>query len=91
MKAAILSNAARMAFIHNHPSGHVEPSPEDIQLTKQLDQCGQLFDIKLLDHVIVSDDGNYGSFLEKGLIKDSPDSMGLRISEEDACENCGKA
>ncbi len=91
LKTAILSNSARMAFIHNHPSGNVEPSPEDIQLTKLLGECGDLFDIKVLDHVIISDEGNYGSFLEKGLIKNSPDSMGLRIRDigtegEDGCK-----
>jgi DNA repair protein RadC len=69
IKAVLLSNSANVAFIHNHPSGHVEPSPEDLQLTQTLTRCAELFDITVLDHVIIADDGQYGSFLEKGLLK----------------------
>ncbi len=69
LKTALLSNAACIAFIHNHPSGNAEPSPEDIHLTEKLANCSDLFDIKLLDHVIVSDNGRYESFLQKGLLK----------------------
>jgi len=72
MKAALLSNAASIAFIHNHPSGDAEPSPEDINLTRTLAKCANLFDIKVLDHVIVADDGRYQSFQEKKILK--PDS-----------------
>ena len=69
MKVAILSNAAQLAFIHNHPSGDADPSEDDLLITHRLAECGKLFDIKLLDHVIISDDGHYQSFREKGLIK----------------------
>ena len=72
LKAALLSNAASIAFIHNHPSGDAEPSQEDISLTRTLEKCADLFDIRVLDHVIVADDGHYESFLEKGILK--PDS-----------------
>ena len=72
MKAALLSNAASIAFIHNHPSGDAKPSPEDISLTKTLGKCADLFDIRVLDHVIVADDGRYESFAEKKLLQ--PDS-----------------
>jgi DNA repair protein RadC len=65
MKAALLSNAASIAFIHNHPSGDVAPSQEDINLTRTLERCADLFDIRVLDHVIVADDGRYESLLEK--------------------------
>jgi DNA repair protein RadC len=68
-KIAILSNASEVAFIHNHVSGDVEPSEDDLLITKRLAECGKLFDIKLLDHVIISDEGKYESFLERGLIK----------------------
>jgi DNA repair protein RadC len=69
MKVAILSNAAQLAFIHNHPSGDADPSEDDLLITNRLAECGKLFDIKLIDHVIISDDGHYQSFREKGLIK----------------------
>ncbi len=68
MKAALLSNAASIAFIHNHPSNDPEPSPEDISMTKTLGKCADLFQIRVLDHVIVADDGRYASLLEKGII-----------------------
>jgi len=68
-KIALLSNASEVAFIHNHVSGDVEPSEDDLLITKRLAECGKLFDIKLLDHVIISDEGKYESFLERGLIK----------------------
>jgi DNA repair protein RadC len=69
LKTAILSNASEIAILHNHPSGDVEPSEDDLLITRRLAECGKLLDIKLLDHVIISDDGKYQSFLERGLIK----------------------
>jgi len=68
-KIALLSNASEVAFIHNHPSGDTDPSEDDLLITRRLAECGKLFDIKLLDHVIISDEGKYQSFLERGLIK----------------------
>jgi len=69
IKTVLISNSVEMAFIHNHPSGDPEPSEDDLLLTRKLAECGKLFDIKLLDHVIISDEGRYESFLERGLIK----------------------
>jgi DNA repair protein RadC len=69
MKTALLSNAASIAFIHNHPSGDAKPSAEDVNLTKTLASCADLFDIRVLDHVIVADDGHYESLLEKKILK----------------------
>ena len=71
MKAALLSNAASIAFIHNHPSGDAQPSPEDISLTNTLGKCADLFQIRVLDHVIVVDDGRYESFAEKKILTPS--------------------
>ena len=68
LKAALLSNAASTAFIHNHPSGDPGPSPEDISLTNALGRCADLFQIRILDHVIVTDNGRYESFLEKKIL-----------------------
>ena len=94
LKAAILSNASSVAFIHNHPSGDPDPSQDDIQITNRLVECGRLFAIELLDHVIISDDGKYESFKEKGLIKESPPALPLKVSEhirgkEAHCCQCG--
>ena len=63
-KAAILSNSSTIALVHNHPSGTLIPSEEDILITKKLVQCGEILDIKVVDHIIVADD-QYLSFAER--------------------------
>lgn len=64
---AIRNLAASVIVAHNHPSGNLEPSQEDIDLTKRLVGGGKLLGIEVLDHVIVSRTG-FSSFKEKGLI-----------------------
>lgn len=63
-KRAILSNSASIIIAHNHPSGDIEPSETDIEVTNELKKAGQLLRIPLLDHIIVGD-GTYYSFLER--------------------------
>ncbi|OFP26751.1 RadC family protein [Staphylococcus sp. HMSC068H08] len=55
-KAAILSNANSIMLGHNHPSGDVQPSNEDIEATKRLYDVGKLIGIDVLDHIIFTDD-----------------------------------
>jgi DNA repair protein RadC len=57
--------AAAIVCAHNHPSGNIEPSPEDRELTRRLKESGELLGIPLLDHVIFTENG-YFSFLESG-------------------------
>lgn len=64
---AVKNLAAGIIVAHNHPSGCLEPSDEDLSLTKRLTQAGKLLGIELLDHVIVTRDG-FMSFKQKGLI-----------------------
>lgn len=52
-KSSILVNASAIIGLHNHPSGNVKPSKEDMLVTRKLQQCGQLLGIELLDHIIV--------------------------------------
>ena len=52
-KSSILANASAIIGLHNHPSGNVKPSKEDMLVTRKLQQCGQLLGIELLDHIIV--------------------------------------
>jgi DNA repair protein RadC len=59
---AILSNAAAIICIHNHPSGDVEPSPQDRRVTDQLDQAGKILGIPMLDHLIVGVDPYSGEY-----------------------------
>jgi len=56
-KSAILANAVGIILCHNHPSGELNPSNEDIQMTKVLVDAGKLLGIKVLDHIIVSNKG----------------------------------
>jgi len=56
-KSAILANAVAIIVCHNHPSGELTPSNEDIKITKQLIAAGELLGIKVLDHLIVSNQG----------------------------------
>ena len=67
LKSALLSSAAGILLIHNHPSGDPNPSPEDIILTKRLKEAGLLIGIPVLDHIIIGD-GQYVSFVERGLL-----------------------
>lgn len=53
-RPAILASAASILLIHNHPSGDVEPSEEDLAITHRLVQVGELLGIQVLDHVIVA-------------------------------------
>ncbi|PID57929.1 MAG: hypothetical protein CR986_08405 [Ignavibacteriae bacterium] len=66
-KVAIDNNSANIFLIHNHPSGNLEASKEDINVTKRLVEAGNIFDIKVLDHLIIAG-GGYISFMEKGII-----------------------
>lgn len=65
-KTALLSSAAAIVLIHNHPSGSPEPSREDREITRRLKEAGELLGIRTLDHIICGD--TYFSFVEMGLL-----------------------
>ncbi|WP_434120586.1 JAB domain-containing protein [Salinicoccus roseus] len=56
MQFALLNNASSLALIHNHPSGTSEPSSEDVIFTNRVQMAGDLLNIELLDHVVITDD-----------------------------------
>ena len=66
-KNAIQANAAQIIVAHNHPSDDPEPSPEDIALTRRLDDAAKIIDIELLDHIIIAKK-SYTSLKELGLM-----------------------
>lgn len=66
-KAAILNNACSIILFHNHPSGDVTPSNEDIETTKRLVESGKIMGITVFDHIIVGEN-NYCSMKDKCLI-----------------------
>ncbi len=65
--AALKANACNIIISHNHPSGNLQPSKADIELTEKIKMAGQFLEIKLFDHIIVSSEGYY-SFADEGLI-----------------------
>jgi DNA repair protein RadC len=64
---AITDRAASIICVHNHPSGSLEPSSQDIAITRQLKDAGTTLGIQLLDHIIVTKDG-FISLKEKGML-----------------------
>ncbi len=66
-KPAIEDGAAGVIIAHNHPSGTLEASRADIQITQRLKEVAKLVGIELLDHVIISKNGYY-SFSDEGLL-----------------------
>ncbi|WP_313803229.1 JAB domain-containing protein [Cytobacillus sp.] len=63
-KTCLLNNASTFIVAHNHPSCDATPSPEDIILTKKLIKAGEIFDIPLQDHIIVTQTGDYTSIVK---------------------------
>lgn len=68
VKRALELLSTQLILVHNHPSGTAEPSPQDRLLTERLARAAALFDIRLLDHLIIAREGEY-SFLRHGLIE----------------------
>lgn len=67
IEKALAAHAAAIIISHNHPSGHTDPSDEDKNLTRTLNNASKILDIRLLDHIIVGKTG-YFSFVERGLL-----------------------
>jgi DNA repair protein RadC len=67
MKTAIELLASSIILAHNHPSGNIQPSEADKAVTRKLKETGDLMDIKVIDHLILSEN-NYFSFADAGLI-----------------------
>lgn len=67
-KTAITSNSAGIILAHNHPSGDLSPSRDDITTTERLKEAGDLLGIDLLDHLIIGQGDRYLSFREQGLM-----------------------
>ncbi|TNI38828.1 DNA repair protein RadC [Aeromonas veronii] len=67
VKRALAINAAALMLVHNHPSGHPEPSRADIEITHRLQSALELVDIRLLDHLVVATEGIV-SLAERGYL-----------------------
>lgn len=67
LKKALEEDATSIVLCHNHPSGNLQPSRTDEELTKKIKEAASYFDIKVIDHIIVSEDGFY-SFADEGIL-----------------------
>ena len=67
MKKALEEDATSIVLSHNHPSGNLKPSLADEELTKKIKGAASYFDIKVIDHIIVSEEGYY-SFADEGIL-----------------------
>lgn len=68
-KSSILANATNIIAVHNHPSGNIKPSKDDMKITTQLSEAGNLLGIPLLDHIIIGGTtGEQFSFHDNGLM-----------------------
>jgi DNA repair protein RadC len=67
LKKALEHDAVSLVLCHNHPSGSLRPSRQDEELTLKIKEASKFFDIKVLDHIIVSEEGYY-SFADEGIL-----------------------
>ncbi|ATO39209.1 DNA repair protein RadC (plasmid) [Geobacillus thermodenitrificans] len=65
-KAAILNNSASIIVAHQHPSGDVTPSKEDVEMTRRLAEAGRILGIEVLDHLVINYKAEYTSLKERG-------------------------
>ena len=80
-REAIREGASAIVVVHNHPSGEVTPSIQDVDLTEKLFEVGRMLDIPLLDHVIIGDP-KIKSFRQSGLIRDEAKPE-LKVASDD--------
>lgn len=67
LKKALEEDATSIILCHNHPSGNLKPSLADEELTRKIKEAASYMDIKVIDHIIVSEDGYY-SFADEGIL-----------------------
>ena len=65
LQATLLTNSVAIILAHNHPSGSLKPSQQDIEITKQVKRAAKLMRIEVFDHLILTDEGYY-SFADEG-------------------------
>ena len=95
LKAAFLSNAASILLFHNHPSGSLEPSKDDIAITGRMQQLCMLAGVPVVDHIILGGNQSYYSFREKKILPMEQihysvdlNDVDLKVAEKEA-ENYG--
>ncbi len=81
---ALQKRAVKLILVHNHPSGELEPSPPDIEITERMYAIGKFVRVPVIDHLVISTQGYY-SFDEQGLIQkmDTEKRYDLSLKEQD--------
>jgi DNA repair protein RadC len=67
-QAAIKANASGIIISHSHPSSNLNPSESDTRLTQKIKEAGNIMEIQLLDHIILTPDEDYYSFADNGIL-----------------------
>ncbi len=68
LREALVRRAVQIALVHNHPSGNIQPSTDDVRLTQAVQRAAATMNIRLIDHLVVTD-GNYYSFNDEGRLE----------------------
>lgn len=84
-RMAIYKNAQKVILIHNHPSGIIEPSEADLKTTDRLLKAGEIVDIDVIDHIVISEK-EYFSFSQQGLIEQLKNNGIYRIVSKERTE-----
>ena len=82
LRRVLLNNAAGFILVHNHPSGNPQPSQQDIKMTEKLKKACELMDVKLIDHVIFTDDAFF-SFSEEHTYYNKRESIVKAVAERE--------
>ena len=91
LKASILSNAAGIIMLHNHPSGNLVPSTKDILITDKLKMVCDLINVELLDHIIVGRGREYFSFQEKNILPSNSIQLNRNLEEVNLGKNISES
>lgn len=84
-RMGIYKLAVRMILVHNHPSGNITPSKADKDFTDRMLKVGQLINIEVIDHLIISEE-NFTSLADDGIIKELQDSGAFEIMDREKRE-----
>lgn len=68
LREALIKRATQIALVHNHPSGNIQPSNDDVRLTQAVQRAAATMNIRLIDHLVVTD-GKYYSFNDEGRLE----------------------
>ena len=83
-KTSILSNAAQFMLVHNHPSGNLTPSLDDMKVTERIFIASEIMGIPLMDHIIIGQKGEYYSFLENGGLPNRRNVANIAAEKKDS-------